>query len=137
MNSASAPPKEKLISDIYWRCVDSFRLRFEYLQKKDDTIPDKLRGAVGQLRVWAENVGAHRCHGASLSFDHRLREALRFSSHVKHLLIDLDDVVKASKYPIRNEGDLSSVDNVLALAMVSGKLKIPVDDSNNIGDDDT
>jgi hypothetical protein len=30
----------------------------------------------------------------------------------------------------------SLVDNVVALAMVSGKLKIPVDDGNEIGDDD-
>jgi hypothetical protein len=105
MSSASAP-KEKLISDIYWGCVDSFRLLFEYLQKKKSDIPDELRGAVGQLRVWAENVGAHRRNGASLSLDHRLREASRFRSHVKHLLIDLDDVVKESKYSIINKGEL-------------------------------
>jgi hypothetical protein len=102
MSSASAPPEEKLISDIYWRCVDSFRLLFGYLQTKGD-IPDKLRGTVGQLRVWAENVGAHRRHAASLSLDNRLREASRFRNHVKDLLIDLDNVVKESKYPIRNE----------------------------------
>jgi hypothetical protein len=49
----------------YWRCTEnrrffstSFRLLFEYLAE-NNAIPDKLRGVVGQLRVWAENVGAH------------------------------------------------------------------------------
>lgn len=82
---------EKTISELYWECVDSFQRLFEYLQKNGD-IPDKLRGAVGQLRVWAENVGAHRERG-NLLLDHKLREAKRFRGHVKDLLVDLGVVV--------------------------------------------
>jgi hypothetical protein len=48
-----------------------------------------------KFRVWAENVGAHR--RGKMLLDHRLREATRFSSHVKDLLADLDDVVMESK----------------------------------------
>jgi hypothetical protein len=83
------------ISTLYWKTVDSFRLLFEYLAKNGE-IPDNLRGAVGQLRVWAENVGAHRTSG-SASLDHCLWEATRFRGHVKVLLQDLNVVVKESK----------------------------------------
>jgi hypothetical protein len=70
-------------------------LLFEYLAKNGE-IPDNLRGAVRQLRVWAENVGAHRTSG-SASLDHCLWEATRFRGHVKVLLQDLNVVVKESE----------------------------------------
>jgi hypothetical protein len=75
---------------------DSFRQPFEQLQKNGD-ISDKLRGAVGQLRVSAENVGAKRKRG-DLSPDHKLREAKRFREDVKALLVDLGAVVDESMY---------------------------------------
>jgi hypothetical protein len=82
---------EKTISERYWGYVNSFQRFFEDLQKNGD-IADKLRGAVGQLRVWVENFGAHRKRG-NLSLDHKLREAKRFRGHVKNLLVDLGVVV--------------------------------------------
>jgi hypothetical protein len=57
--------EEKTISSLYWGCADSFRLLFEHL-KKDGDVPEKLSGTVGQLRVWAENVGAHRSDSIGL-----------------------------------------------------------------------
>lgn len=58
---------------------------FVHLQKKDG-VPDKPQSAVGQLRIWAENVGAHRSGCQSL--DYRLPEATRFRGHVGDLLRD-------------------------------------------------
>lgn len=97
-----------------------FRQAFRVSQEGWD-LPEKLHGAIGQLRVWAENVGAHR-HG-SLSLDHRLREASSFKGHVKALLVDLDDVLKESKF--LHDCERLGIDNVAALGMVSGKLKPP------------
>jgi hypothetical protein len=82
------------IFSLYWGCVNSLRDLFVHLQKKDG-VPDKLQSAVGQLRVWAENVSAHR--SGSQSLDYRLREATRFRGHVGDLLKDLHGVVKESK----------------------------------------
>jgi hypothetical protein len=90
--------EEKQISDLYWECIDTFRLLFKHLQKNGENgeIPEKLSGAPGQLRVWAENVGAHR-RDSTVSLDYKLREASRFRAHVKVLLVDLKGVVKESE----------------------------------------
>lgn len=87
----ASAPNEKLISTHYWECITSFQLLFDYLNKNGE-VPEKLLGAVGQLRVWAENLAAHR--RGSISLDYKLREASRFSKHVKDLLKDLNDVVR-------------------------------------------
>lgn len=92
---ASTNLDEQRISALYWKTVDSFRLLFEYLAKNNE-IPDKLRGAVGQLRVLAENVSAHHTSG-SVSLDYRLRETTRFHGHGNDLLKDLNVVMKESK----------------------------------------
>ncbi|CCX16801.1 Similar to Nephrocystin-3; acc. no. Q7Z494, partial [Pyronema omphalodes CBS 100304] len=94
----------RLISALYWKCVSSFLLLVDHL-KKNGEVPEKLRGAIGQFRVWAENAGAHR--QGKMSLDHRLREATRFSSRVKDLLANLDDVV------------------VETFGIISGRLKRP------------
>ncbi|KAI5783291.1 hypothetical protein FPQ18DRAFT_419515 [Pyronema domesticum] len=72
----ASAPNEKLISTHYWECITSFQLLFDYLNKNGE-VPEKLLGAVGQLRVWAENLAAHR--RGSISLDYKLREASRFT----------------------------------------------------------
>jgi hypothetical protein len=83
------------ITALYWESIKSFNRLLDFLGSSKDaasTLPDDF----GRLKVWAENVAAHR--NGTLSLDHHLREALSVKESVKDLLMDLNTVLEESEY---------------------------------------
>ncbi|KAF8244869.1 ankyrin [Wilcoxina mikolae CBS 423.85] len=74
--------------------------------KDPSTIAPSVREDYGRLRVWAENVGAHRTGRVSL--DHRLREATRMKNMVLDLLEDLRSALQEAVDIISGDVDSSS-----------------------------
>lgn len=80
---------------LYWQSIASFHRLLDHFAEPAD-LPATLPDDFGRLKVWAENVGAHRRGKTSL--DHRLREASSVRDSVKDLLVDLNDLLKESEY---------------------------------------
>jgi hypothetical protein len=77
------------------------------------TVNPALRDDCGRLRVWSENVGAHRTGRVSL--DHRLREATKAKQLVLDLLNDLTEALR--------NGSISIISiNVLFLSYTHNQL---------------
>jgi hypothetical protein len=80
------------IAALYWESVATFNRLFDnFKEDSPDTLPDDF----GRLKVWAENVAAHR--RGFMSLDHRLREAASVKEMVKDLLMDLNSVLEESE----------------------------------------
>ncbi|KAI5792247.1 hypothetical protein FPQ18DRAFT_378468 [Pyronema domesticum] len=77
------------IAALYWESVATFNRLFDHF--KEDS-PDTLPNDFGRLKVWAENVAAHR--RGFMSLDHRLREASSVKEMVKDLLMNLNSVLE-------------------------------------------
>ncbi|KAF8536959.1 hypothetical protein BDD12DRAFT_746554, partial [Trichophaea hybrida] len=91
---------------LYKRCLGAFVRLIDLAENTDhedvaqhlsatkdlSTIAPSVREDYGRLRVWAENVGAHRTGRVSL--DHRLREATRMKNMVLDLLEDLQSALQ-------------------------------------------
>jgi hypothetical protein len=82
------------IAALYWESVASFNRLFDHFKGSQDP-PDTLPDDFGRLKVWAENVAAHR--RGVMSLDYRLREASSVTEMVKDLLKDLNDVLEESE----------------------------------------
>ncbi|KAI5792835.1 hypothetical protein FPQ18DRAFT_378220 [Pyronema domesticum] len=70
----------------------SFQQLFHFFDNSTEDVPDILADDFDRLKVWAENVGAHR--RGTLGLDHRLREASSVKESAKSLLKDLNDVLE-------------------------------------------
>jgi hypothetical protein len=68
---------------------------FDSFETREVVTPSTLNDDFGRLKVWAENVGAHR--KGTLGLDHRLREASSVKEMAKDLLKDLNDVLEESE----------------------------------------
>jgi hypothetical protein len=86
------------IAVLYWKAVACFRQLLSSLDEADDNT-GTLADDFGRLKVWAENVAAHR-HG-TISLDHRLREASTMKKLVEEMLNDLRNALE--------EGELTFV----------------------------
>jgi hypothetical protein len=89
---------------LYWQKITSFKQILEYFESSPKAESSdhalNLRNDLGRLRVWAENVGAHR-KGTTVSLDHRLREAPDIAKTVKDLLSDLNTVLDEGRYHLQ------------------------------------
>jgi hypothetical protein len=65
------------------------------LDEPEDSL-DSLADDLGQLKVWAENVAAHR--RGTMSLDHCLREASTLKGTIKDLLMSIKNVLKDGMY---------------------------------------
>jgi hypothetical protein len=81
---------QKSIVELYWQANTSFCQLLDSYEEPPDA-PVKLSDSYGRLKVWAENVAAHRRGKSSL--DRRLREAISVRHSVKELLTDLKMVL--------------------------------------------
>jgi hypothetical protein len=100
MNNSPAMSSPKVVDLItihalYWEAIASFQQLFHFFDNSTEDVPDTLADDFGRLKVWAENVGAHR--RGNLGLDHRLREASSVKESAKSLLKDLNDVLEESK----------------------------------------
>jgi hypothetical protein len=93
--SSCIPLAQIKIHALYWQSISSFQRLLEFFTKTDN-VPASLPDDFGRLKVWAENVGAHR-RGSNASLDHRLREATSVRDSVKGLLVNLNDVLEESR----------------------------------------
>jgi hypothetical protein len=75
------------ISDLYWQSIESFQQLLGYCETSNAPQPTLLDD-FGRLKVWAENVAAHR--RGEMSLDDRLREVMSVKATVKELLTDLN-----------------------------------------------
>jgi hypothetical protein len=84
------------IAALYWEAVATFGRLFEFYAKStEQDTPATLTDSFGRLKVWAENVGAHR--RGTMGLDHRLREASSIKVMAKDLLVDLNSVLEEGK----------------------------------------
>lgn len=83
------------IAALYWEAVASCRRLFNFFGESPES-PTSLADDFGRLKVWAENVGAHR-HGTTLSLDHRVREVSSLKEMAKDLLMDLNTILEESE----------------------------------------
>jgi hypothetical protein len=96
MSSDEEAPDQVTVASLYWNVIDSFKLLFDYYKGNASTdIPSTLSDEHGRLRVWAENVGAHR--QGLMSLDYRLREASRTKKALGNIFGDLTEAVEESK----------------------------------------
>jgi hypothetical protein len=94
--------------ELYWLANTSFHQLLNSYEEPPDA-PVKLADSYGRLKVWAENVAAHR--RGKVSLDHRLREASSVRCSVKELLTDLKTVldegrlIRTSDISVGNDGE--------------------------------
>lgn len=82
------------IMALIWQSVASFNRildHFEWSQDPSDTLPDDF----GRLKVWTENVAAHR--RGVMSLDHRLGEGSSVKEMVKGFLMELNSLLEESE----------------------------------------
>ncbi|CCX34318.1 Similar to Serine/threonine-protein phosphatase 6 regulatory ankyrin repeat subunit A; acc. no. Q505D1, partial [Pyronema omphalodes CBS 100304] len=93
MSSDEEAPDQVTVASLYWNVIGSFKLLFDYYKGNASTdIPSTLSDEHGRLRVWAENVGAHR--QGPMSLDHRLREASRTKKAIGNMFGDLTEALE-------------------------------------------
>ncbi|KAI5784229.1 hypothetical protein FPQ18DRAFT_310157 [Pyronema domesticum] len=95
MSSDEEAPHQVTVVSLYWSVIDSFKLLFDYYKDNATDIPSTLSDEHGRLRVWPENVGAHR--QGLMSLDHRLREASRTKKSIGNMFGDLNEALEESK----------------------------------------
>jgi hypothetical protein len=95
MSSENIALDQIAIAALYWESVAAFNRLFDHFKTASQDPLDTLPDDFGRLRVWAENVAAHR-HGF-MSLDHRLREASSVKEMVKGLLMELNNVLEESE----------------------------------------
>jgi hypothetical protein len=122
--SSEIEPDQAKIGALYWAAVKSFYKLFDHFsQTEDKPASNTLNDDFGRLKVWAENVAAHR--RGKMSLDHRLREASSVRQSVKELLSDLDSVLVDGKLSVANDmfsdGRSSKTDDYPALNIATGK----------------
>jgi hypothetical protein len=106
--SSESELDQKSIMELYWLANTSFRQLLNSYEEPPDA-PVKLADSYGRLKVWAENVAAHR--RGKVSLDHRLREASSVRCSVKELLTDLKTVldegrlIRTSDISVGNDGE--------------------------------
>jgi hypothetical protein len=92
--SSSDFPADMSIVGLYWQSIQSFQQLLGYCETSNAPQPTLLDD-FGRLKVWAENVAAHR--RGEMSLDYKLREAMSVTAAVKELLTDLNDVLEEGK----------------------------------------
>jgi hypothetical protein len=95
MSSDEEAPDQVTFASLYWSVIDSFKILFDYYKDNATDIPSTLSDEHGRLRVWAENVGAHR--EGLMPLDHRLREASRTKKAIMNMFGDLMEALEESK----------------------------------------
>jgi hypothetical protein len=95
MSSENIALDQITIAALYWESVAAFNRLFDHFKTASQDPPDTLPDDFGRLRVWAENVAAHR--RGFMSLDHRLREASSVKEMVKGLLMELNNVLEESE----------------------------------------
>ncbi|KAI5816702.1 hypothetical protein BZA77DRAFT_311673 [Pyronema omphalodes] len=88
------------IQELYWKAFTCFRQLLSSLGEADDNT-GTLADDFGRLKVWAQNVAAHR-HG-TISLDHRLREASMMKKLVEDMLNDLRNALEEASKIISGE----------------------------------